>query len=123
MLKEDEIAERDREEFESERVNFIKGINSFNTILAELYHYLVNTVSAISSVQQLVEMDESYIPKLVEVTKFQMTKLTSMLEALSTLRGLINHNTRSYISEQEGYFKIEEAVRSFLKSIEKKNIS
>ena len=112
-----------KNEAHTEHTHLVKGINTYNTVLAELYHFLVNTVSSISSVQQLTEIDESYIPKFVEVTKAQVKSLTQMLESLSTLRGLINHNTRNYISRQEEYFNIEKEVSAFLKSIEKKNIS
>ena len=80
----------------------------------------MNTVSSISSVHQLSQIDEAYTPKFIEVTKFQMDKLTQMLESLSTLRGLINHNTRNYISHNDDFFNIEKEVAAFIKSIEKK---
>lgn len=105
----------------TEHVHLIKGINSLNTVLAELYHYLVNTVSSISSVYQLSEIDTSYVPKFVETTKLQVDKLTKMLEDFGTLRGLIDHNTRNYLSRQDKYFNIEKEVTNFLEAIEKKN--
>lgn len=121
--KEGFIARKNDPNSKREFEYLLKGITTFNTVLAELYHFLVNTVSSISSVQQLTEIDDSYTPKFIEVTKEQVAKLAEMLQSLSTLRGLINNSTRNYVSRQEEYFNIEKEVSAFLKSIEKKNIS
>ena len=98
----------------------IKSVTPYNKILAELYHYLVNTVSSITSVQQLAELEKSYTDKFLETTKEKSTSMAKMLEAMSTLRGLVDNKIRLFLDGEIEVFEIEDEVTDFLKSMKKK---
>jgi len=97
----------------------IAGIESLNRLLATLSHYINNSISAISAMADLTQLDKKYSDKFLTVTQMQLVRIDAVLKSLARLVHDLNLKTSEYVGQKDLIFDIENEIKEFLASIKK----
>lgn len=100
----------------------LEGYSSMSAMHSSLLHYLANCVSGISSIGQLVQMENKYMEKFHETAMIQAEKIHNVLSGLSKLNEKIKDRLSETKDLQNKQFSIEKEINEFRNSYEIKKV-